>query len=391
MSHALQHGYDDVVVTAPISVPYVRFSDRRANYWLGLALAELARVSGLTAHDIDGLSATSFTLAPDNVVSLTQHLGLTPRWLSQEMTGGASGITALRKAARAVQMGDANVIACIAGDTQPQGGFGDVLDNFSSDMSMAALPYGAGGPNTSFALITKAYMEKYGATREDFGALCVAQRHNARLAPDAILQKPLSLDDYMSARAIADPLHLFDCVMPCAGAEGYLIMREAKARALNLPFVRIRASIERHNAFHTDDIQLRTGLAQDADMLWAQAGLSPKDIDVLQTYDDYPVISFMQFEDLGFCPKGEAKDFVHTHDLTVSGDLPHNTSGGQLSGGQAGAAGGFIGLVECVSQLTETAGDNQVNHARLGLVSGFGMINYDKGLSCAATILERGS
>jgi acetyl-CoA acetyltransferase len=389
--HTRQHTYDDVVIAAPVSVPYARFSDRRANYWLGLALGGLSRASGLGPSDIDGLSVASFTLAPDNVVSLTQHFGLSPRWLSQEMTGGASGITALRKAARAVQMGDAEIIACIAGDTQPQGGFGDVLDNFSSDMSAAALPYGAGGPNTSFALITKAYMETYGAKREDFGALCVAQRHNARLAPDAILQKPLSLDDYMSARAIADPVHLFDCVMPCAGAEGYLVMREGKARELNLPFVRIRASTERHNAFHADNVQLRTGLAQDAESLWAQAGLSPQDIDIVQTYDDYPVISFLQWEDLGFCKKGEAKNFVHAHDLTVSGDLPHNTSGGQLSGGQAGAAGGFIGLVECVRQLTGLAGDNQVKSAQLGLVSGFGIINYDKGLSCAATILERGS
>ncbi len=382
--------YDDVVVTAPISVPYVRYSDRRANYWLGQALGALTQASGLEPQEIDGLSVSSFTLGPDNAATLTQHFDISPRWLSQEVTGGASGVTALRKAARAVQMGDADIVACIAGDTNPKGGFEHVLDNFSTDMSAAVLPYGAGGPNASFALITKAYMHAYGAAREDFGALCVSQRQNALSYPHGLFNKPLTLDDYMQARIISDPVHLFDCVMPCAGAEGYLVMNVAKARTLGLPFVYILASTERHNAYNNDPVQLRTGHAVDASSLWRQADLTPKDMDVVQTYDDYPVISFMQLEDLGFCAKGDAKDFVNNHDFTTQGDFPHNTSGGQLSTGQAGAAGGFIGIVEALRQLTGTALGQQVKNARLGLVSGFGIINYDKGVSCAAAILERG-
>ncbi len=382
--------YGDVVITAPVSVPYVRFSERRTNYWLGRALAMVCRASGLAHTEIDGLSISSFKLGPDSAASLTQHLGLSPRWLSQEVTGGASGVTALRKAARAVQMGDADIVACLAGDTNSKDGFEELLDNFSTDMSAAVLPYGAGGPNVSFALITQAYMEEYGASREDFGHLAVSQRDNALSYPHALMKKPLTLEQYMQARKISSPVHLFDCVMPCAGAEGYLVMHESKAKSLGLPYVKIRASIERHNAYSSDDIQLRTGLAVDSQSLWEQAGIGPKNIDLIQTYDDYPVISFMQFEDLGFCAKGEAKDFVKNHDLSINGDLPHNTSGGQLSCGQAGAAGGFLGIVEAVRQLTGTALGAQVKDAKLGLVSGFGIINYDKGLSCAATILERG-
>ncbi|PHR55806.1 MAG: acetyl-CoA acetyltransferase [Robiginitomaculum sp.] len=382
--------YDNVVLTAPVTVPYERYSERRANYWLGRALGMLAKTTGLDKKHIDGLSVSSFTLVPDSVASLTQHFGMTPRWICQEHTGGASGITALRKAARAVQMGDADIIACISGDTNPKDGFTNILDNFSTDMSQAALPYGAGGPNTSFALITKAYMEIYGARREDFGKLAISQRDNARTTPHALMQKPLSLDAYMDARIISDPIHLYDCVMPCAGAEGYLVMSEDRARELGLAYVYIRSAIERHNAYANDPVQLRTGLAMDADMLWQTAGLTPRDIDVVQTYDDYPVISFLQLEDLGFCKKGEANIFVRDHDFTIQGDFPHNTSGGQLSAGQAGAAGGFLGIVETIRQLTGTALGGQVANARLGLVSGFGIINYDKGLSCAATILERG-
>ena len=109
----------------------------------------------------------------------------------------------------------------------------------------------------------------------------------------------------------------------------------------------------------------------------------------MQTYDDYPVIVMMQFEDLGFCEKGEGPEFVRAHRLTSDGDFPNNTSGGQLSAGQAGAAGGFLGMVEAIRQLTDTAGARAVANARFGLVSGFGMVTYDRCLCTGAVILGR--
>jgi acetyl-CoA acetyltransferase len=121
------------------------------------------------------------------------------------------------------------------------------------------------------------------------------------------------------------------------------------------------------------------------------AGVAPGDVDFVETYDDYPVISMMQFEDLGFCRKGEGPDFVRSHSFANDGDFPHNTSGGQLSVGQAGAAGGYLGLVEAMRQLTGGALGSQVPDANIGLVSGFGMINYDRGLASAAALLARAS
>jgi acetyl-CoA acetyltransferase len=248
-------------------------------------------------------------------------------------------------------------------------------------------PYGAGGPNASFAFLTAHYMRTYGATREDFGALCVAQRTNALAYPGALFKKPLTLDEYLTARPIADPLRLYDCVMPCAGAEAFLVMHTERARALGLPHARLLGTIERHNAFADDPVQLRGGWAADRDALYAQAGVTPDEIDFLQTYDDYPVISMMQIEDLGFCAKGEAAAFVRRQTLTFDGSFPLNTSGGQLSVGQAGAAGGFLGLVEAIRQLTGAAGARAVADAKIGLVSGFGMINFDRGLASGAAIL----
>jgi acetyl-CoA acetyltransferase len=112
-----------------------------------------------------------------------------------------------------------------------------------------------------------------------------------------------------------------------------------------------------------------------------------EDINLVQTYDDYPVMSMMQLEDLGFCAKGEGPDFVRSYTFTNDGTFPVNTSGGQLSVGQAGAAGGFLGLTDAIRQVTGAPLGSAVPNARTALVSGFGMINYDRGLCCGAAIL----
>lgn len=387
MSAAVRQPYDGVVITSPVTVPYTRFSKESAHWWIARALGESVRAASLTPREIDGFSVSSFTLMPDSAVGLVQHLGLTPRWLDHIPMGGASGVVGLRRAARAVQCGDASVVACVAGDANHVDSFRRMLSSFSRFAQDASYPYGSGGPNGCFALLTDHYMRTFGARREDFGKLCVAQRTNALRNPDAIMKKPLSLDEYMNARPISDPLHLFDCVMPVAGAEALLVMREEHADALGLSVARLLSTIERHNAFPDDPIQYRGGWAMDVHELYAMAGVTPSDIDVLQTYDDYPVICFMQMEDLGFCEKGQAAEFVRTHSLETDGTFPHNTSGGQLSAGQAGAAGGYLGLVEALRQVTNSAGPTQVENAETALVSGFGMINFDRGLCSGAAII----
>ena len=348
----MRQGYEDVAVAVPVTIPYVRYSIRSAHWFLARALAELAAGAGLRKDDIDGLCVSSFTLAPDTAIGLTQHLGVAPRWLDHIPLGGASGVVALRRAARAVQCGDADVVACIAGDTNHVDSFRLTLSNFSSFARDAVYPYGAGGPNASFAFLTSYYMRAFGAKREDFGKLCVAQRANALKFPHALFKKPLTLEEYLNAREIADPLRLFDCVMPCAGADAFLVMRAERARDLGLAYARVLGTIERHNAYASDPIQMRGGWAMDRDALYAQAGIGSGDIDFLQAYDDYPVITLMQIEDLGFCAKGEGPDFIRSHTFTNDGTFPLNTSGGQLSVGQAGAAGGFLGMVEAIRQLT---------------------------------------
>ena len=384
-------GYDGVAILAPVTVPYRRYSDHGAAWFIGRALGEMVHGLEIAKDAFDGLAVSSFSLAPDSAVTITEYLGLSPRWLEHLPMGGASGVIALRRAARAVQAGDADMVACIGADGLSPGGFHDLVANFSVFSREAVFPYGAGGPNAVFALMTRSYMDRFGATREDFGRICLAQRANAAHNPHALLRDPMTMEDYLGARPIAEPLHLFDCVMPCAGAEGFVVTTTDRARDLSLPYATVLSAGERHNAFFDDPVQLRGGWSLYREELYATAGVGPPDMDFLQTYDDYPVVVMLQLEELGLCDTGKAPEFVRTTPLTCDGGgLPHNTSGGQLSVGQAGSAGGFLGVTEALRQLQGRPLGQAVPQARVGLVSGYGMVNYDRGLCTAAAILARG-
>ena len=211
--------YDDIVLAAPVTIPYARYSIRSAHWFLGRALAALLAYAKLPKARIDGLAVASFTLAPDTAVGLTQHLGLTLRWLDHVPMGGASGIVSIRRAARAVGSGDAEIVACIAGDTNHTDSFRRNTATFSQFAQDAVYPYGSGGPNASFALLTAYYMRTHGATREDFGKLCVAQRNNALKNPLALFKKPLTLDEYLNGRLIASCRARERRVFSCCGGK----------------------------------------------------------------------------------------------------------------------------------------------------------------------------
>jgi acetyl-CoA acetyltransferase len=278
---------------------------------------------------------------PDTAVGVTQHLGLSPRWLDHVPTGGASGVMCLRRAARAVQAGDADIVACIGADTNHVDSFRLMLGGFSAFARDASYPYGSGGPNSIFAFITAQLhaAPTARAAKTSAASAVDAARQRARSNPNALFKKPLTLDEYMAARPISDPLHLFDCVMPCAGADAFLVMtRSASTRA----GPRARRGARRHRAPQRVCRRSGHGAAaagcMDRDELYAQAGVHPTDVDFIQTYDDYPVIVMLQFEDLGFCDKGERLGLrAVAHASRFDGDFPNNTSGGQLSVGQAGA------------------------------------------------------
>ena len=196
----------------------------------------------------------------------------------------------------------------------------------------------------------------------------------------------MTREDYLNAPVIADPLVLFDCVLPCSGAEAVLIGpldRVAKKKR-----VRVLAGAERHNHPVREVAPLSGGWEVFQGDLYNAAALAPRDMDFVQAYDDYPIMVAIQLEDMGFCEKGEVGSFLAANTMTWDGSFPLNTGGAQLSCGQSGGGGGLIILVEAVRQLRGEAGPRQVKNAARGLVSGYGMVGYGHGLSASAMILE---
>jgi acetyl-CoA acetyltransferase len=229
-------------------------------------------------------------------------------------------------------------------------------------------------------------MYEFGTTREQLGRIALIQRDNARLNANALLRGQLTMQAYLDARNIADPVHLYDCVMPCAGADAVVVVAPRIARRLGRIPLRILAGGEWHNHEPGHPVVLDTGLRRFSTDLFAEAGCSPSDLDFIQLYDDYPIMVLIQLEDLGFCVKGAGGELLQAQDFSRDGRTSLNTGGGQLSCGQAGASGGMIGAVEAVAQLQGEAGDRQIN-ANLGLITGFGMVGYGRGLSSSAVVL----
>jgi acetyl-CoA acetyltransferase len=384
----LGNPYDGVYIVGAGQAPYEKRSTKPVFRVLWEALDAGLRSARLPHRAVGGLALTCFVLPPDNVTTVAEHFGIEARFLFHGVYGGASGIIGMLHAARAIRDGDADVIAVLAGDVFNVAAHNEMLDHFNGSMRDWMAPHGFGGANGTFALHTRLYMEEFGATPEDFGLLPVAQRHNALGNPNALFHTPLSMHDYLTARQIAEPLRLYDCVMPCVGGDCVILASERVARGLDVPKVSILGGGEMHNYPANDVYSLRAGWEDIAPRMYAQAGIGPRDLDFAQLYDDYPVMEFLQLEGLGIAPRGGSHLFLRDHDVRFSGDFPINTGGGQLSAGQAGASGGMIGVVEGVLQLRGEGGARQAR-CRRGVLAGYGMVAYGRGLSCSAAIIER--
>jgi acetyl-CoA acetyltransferase len=272
----------------------------------------------------------------------------------------------------------------LAGDHLPRERFQHLVDNYNRATSDHLAPLPFGGPNSLFAMLTQRHAAAHGLRREDYGALVVAQRKWAAGNPGAVYRDPMSLHDYLNAPVVADPLCIYDCVPVVTGADAVIVCAAEGPPAR--PAVAIRALAMSVNPDDQQGDGLRTGLADVANELWRDAGTGPGEIDVTMVYDDYPAVALVQLADLGYVGDGDVRALVHERIATRR--LAVNTSGGQLSAGQAGAGGGLHGVVEAVHQLRGEAGERQVAGARTALVAGYGMVCYRYGAGAGAAVLE---
>lgn len=363
-------------IIAAAESPYTRHAsaDTTTEQLLADVFLRVVATAGIERSAVDGLGVASFTLAPDHVADLAWRLGVRPGWLMEDSNGGASGINMLQHAVRAVEAGDAQTIVLLAGDRFDHDSFERLVNSYNRATAEHLSPIPVGGPNVLFAHLTSRHMEAHSLDRADYGRLVIAQRSWASANPGAVYRDPLTLEEYLAAPVVAEPLHLYDCVPVVSGSDALVVAQASSG-------VAVRAVRGLHNADSQEGNGLRTGLAEVADRLWKQAGFGPNDIDAAYVYDDYPVMAVIQLDELGLIENGDASRFLREK------LIPINTSGGQLSAGQAGAAGGMHGLVEAATQLLGRAGDRNLG-VRRAVVSGYGMVAYRSGVCANAAVLE---
>ena len=375
------------VIAGAAEVPYTRHpsDDQTTTRLFASAIRGALDDAGIDRDAVDGLGVCSFSLAPDHAIDLAWRLGLSPSWIMEDTQGGASGINMLTHAIRAVTAGDAETIVLVAGGRSSSASFGRLVNayNVATREHLAPIPYG--GPNALFAMVTQRHMAATGLERADYGQVSIAQRAWASLNPGAVYRTPLTIEDYLGAPIVADPLSIYDCVPIVTGADAIVVT--APDRVTGTAAVGVAAIRSRHNADRGIGDGLQTGLADVAPRLWLDAGIAPGEVDLACIYDDYPVMVLIQLADLGLVHDRDLARFVHTR--LGEERWPLNTSGGMLSAGQATGNGGMHGIVEAVRQLRWEAGERQVTGARTAVVTGYGMVAYRYGVCAAAAILAR--
>jgi acetyl-CoA acetyltransferase len=351
------------------------------------AVVAALRDAEVDARDVDGMAVTSFSLAPDTAVDLAWRLGLSLRWLLQDTNGGSSAMNMLGHALRGVETGAAKCILVCAGDATGLAGYGKIASNYNIATQQHLAPLGHGGPNGVYSLVTSRQMKKYGLEKSDYGHVAIAQRQWAALNPHAVYRAPLTMEEYLAAPMVADPLSRYDCVPIIAGAQAIIIAHPDRVPQ-GRKAVRVRAIRHSFNYDNQEGDGLATGICTFADELWRSAEVRPQDVDVASIYDDYPAMVLAQLDDLGMIPGHDLKRYAR--EIIGPRQFAINTFGGMMSAGQPGGpAGGLNGISEAVLQLQNRAGERQVKDARIAVTTGYGMTMYRYGGTAAAAVLER--
>jgi acetyl-CoA acetyltransferase len=358
--------------------------------------AELALSdAGLEKKDIDGqgiaVTGSAFPHAEIWSAEVIQDLGFSPKLLIRSDHGGMNGCSMLHQAGQAVSSGVVDLVLCVGADTPMNITTPGAVKTWRYESEFQK-PFGMMGPNSQFAFILRRHMHQYGTTPEQLGKVAVVQRDHAIKNPNGYLKQPLTLEQYLSSRMIADPIRMFDACIPVNGGLAFVVASNEKAKEIAKKdrAVSILGISESDNfamgSRQRPDMTF-TGIYDSARRAIEISGLNQKQLDFAQIYDDYTIAVIMQLEDAGFCDKGKGGKFVQEHDISFKGDLPVNTGGGQLSSGQPAMAGGMVHIVESIRQLRGEGGERQVSDAEFGLATGIGAISYGNNLANSMTVI----
>jgi len=335
--------------------------------------------AGITKDQVDGLVTCNSMAEPYmyHAEAIAEYLQIFPRYCISVGAGGGTTFSILHHAASAIATGVCDTVLISMADSLRTGLSREQAMSLQSSTGhpQFEIPYGPTVP-AYYALIARAHMETYGTTPEQLAAVAVSAREYAALNPDAQMQDLISIEDVLSSRLIADPLHLLDCSLVSDG--GAAVILTSADRATDFPHhpVYILGAGEGHGHEHVSQAQSLTSSAavDSGRRAFEMARLVPEDIDVAELYDCFTPVVLIELEDLGFCKKGEAGAFVEAGGTALGGPLPVNTHGGLLSHCHPGNPGSMFALTEAVRQLRRQCGARQVKNAEVALVHGQGGI-----------------
>jgi acetyl-CoA acetyltransferase len=357
--------------------------------------------AGIAPGDVDGIVTAGFPETPMMApATVAEYLGVDANFAEYVDLGGATSAGMIWRAAAAIDLGLANVVLCtVPGTPLPDirptsaGGrtyLGALSDSIGSAQAEFEIPFGNVGQNAAYATIAQRYGAEYGYDERAMAKIAVDQRTNAITNPEAVFfGKPLTIEDVLASPFIAEPLHMLEIVMRCAGGASVVVARTDIAEHGPNRAVRIAGfgeGVSHKTPTYARDMTV-TSMTRAADTAFGMAGVSRDVIDMVSVYDCYTITVLLTLEDAGFCKKGEGQAFIADHDLTWRGNFPCNTHGGQLSFGQPGIAGGMSHVCDATRQLMGRAEANQVAGARTAFVAGTGGLMSEQ----VALVLEAGS
>jgi acetyl-CoA acetyltransferase len=334
------------------------------------ALAE----SGLRKEEIDGVFCSSHSLGMPTVM-LCEYLRIFPRYSDTTSLGGSSFEAHLNHAVAAIRTGKCEVALITYASTQLSSR-GRMIGTGGRPATIPEATYEIPYGNTlvgAYAMAARRHMHQYGTTSEQLAEIAVVTRRHAALNPLAMYREPITTQDVLNSRMIADPLHLLDCCVVSDGGGAVLVTTEERARDLKQVPIFVLGSSESHTHAHISQMPdlTVTAAAMTAPRAFAEAGVTPGDIDMAMIYDSFTITVLLLLEDLGFCKKGEGGAFVQEGRIALGGQLPINTDGGGLSSNHPGMRGIFL-IIETTRQLRGQCGPRQVEGAKLAVAHGSG-------------------
>ncbi|MFD6060194.1 thiolase C-terminal domain-containing protein [Rhodococcus wratislaviensis] len=341
---------------------------------LAQATRDAVADAGLQRDDVDGFGSTSLGTMPP--IEVAEYLGLKPQWIDSTAIGGSSWEVMAAHATDAIAAGHADVVVLAYGST--------ARSDLRKGLRSANLDWGSRGPLqweapfghtliAKYAMAARRHMHEYGTTLSQLAEVAVSARYNAADNPEADFRDPITIDEVLAGRVIADPFTKLQCCIRSDAGAAVVLVAEDRVADLLKPPVWILGSGE--HVSHVSMSQwsdFTTGPAAVSGRLaFERAGLTPSDVDVCEIYDAFTYMLLATLEDLGFCAKGEGGPFIEDGRIRLGGSLPTNTDGGGLSAIHPGQRGLFL-LVEAARQLRGECNTRQVPDARIACVSATG-------------------